>query len=247
VTVRTLHHDDEIGLLRPSERSPAGYRLYTRADLDRLQTVVVYRRLGSPLEEVAELLEGGADLVAHLRRQRDAVTSQLDELTGLVEAIDVALEREMTNEPLTEFEKRELFGDAFVDEGYEDEARQRWGESEQWQESRARTQSYSKQEWAQIAAESARIDADAVRLFLAGTEAGSPETMEVAEAHRQHISRWFYACTPEFHPNLGELYVCDPRYTQQALAGHDPAAVAGYPAWLRDAIVANAARQHDAS
>src|SRR6476659_7700741 len=86
VTVRTLHHYDEIGLLVPSERSRAGYRLYTDGDLARLQQVVVYRRLEMPLEEIATLLDGGEDAADHLRRQRDAVRQRLDELTDLVVA-----------------------------------------------------------------------------------------------------------------------------------------------------------------
>ena len=57
VTRRTLHHYDEIGLVVPSERTAAGYRLYTAADLTRLQHVVVYRRLGFALEEIALLLD----------------------------------------------------------------------------------------------------------------------------------------------------------------------------------------------
>ncbi len=78
VTVRTLHHYDEIGLVRPSGRSQAGYRLYTRADLERLEAVVVYRRLGFPLGEIAALVEAtGADRAGHLRRQRAAVSTRL--------------------------------------------------------------------------------------------------------------------------------------------------------------------------
>jgi MerR family transcriptional regulator, thiopeptide resistance regulator len=50
VTVRTLHHYDEIGLVRP-HRTVSGYRIYTDDDLERLRHVVVYRRLGFPLEE----------------------------------------------------------------------------------------------------------------------------------------------------------------------------------------------------
>ncbi|MFK4273832.1 MerR family transcriptional regulator, partial [Streptomyces milbemycinicus] len=56
VTVRTLHHYDEIGLLRPGARSAAGHRRYDDADLDRLQRILFYRELGFPLEEVAVLL-----------------------------------------------------------------------------------------------------------------------------------------------------------------------------------------------
>ena len=117
VTVRTLHHYDEIGLLHPSERTPAGYRLYTEEDLERLQNIVVYRRLGFPLEEIGELLDtGGADLESHLRRQRAAVMSRLDELGELVTAIDRALEKEMSGLKLTKEEQQELFGDGYSEE-----------------------------------------------------------------------------------------------------------------------------------
>src|SRR5699024_1197469 len=74
VTVRTLHHWDEIGLARPSERSPAGYRLYTASDLARLHRVVIHRELGVSLEETARLLEAPAEEAAEaLLRQRDRV------------------------------------------------------------------------------------------------------------------------------------------------------------------------------
>ncbi len=123
LTVRTLHHYDEIGLLRPSRRSPSGYRLYDGSDITRLQHVVVYRRLGFALEDIAVLLDDpGADVAAHLRRQRDAVTHRLDELTDLVVAIDRALEAEMDGIQLTREERRELFGEGFKDE-YQEEAR----------------------------------------------------------------------------------------------------------------------------
>ncbi|MGB8383548.1 MAG: MerR family transcriptional regulator, partial [Dermatophilaceae bacterium] len=94
VTVRTLHHYDEIGLLVPSGRSRAGYRLYTAEDLIRLQQIVVYRRLQFPLEQVARLLADEGDVVGHLRRQREAVMTRLDEMRDLVVAIDKALQRE---------------------------------------------------------------------------------------------------------------------------------------------------------
>ena len=57
VTVRALHHYDEIGLLRPSARTPSGHRRYDSADLDRLQQLLFYRELGFPLEQVADLLD----------------------------------------------------------------------------------------------------------------------------------------------------------------------------------------------
>ena len=153
VTVRTLHHYDQIGLLVPSERTPAGYRLYTTADITRLQNVVVYRRLGFPLEEIALLLdEPSADVSEHLRRQRAAVMSRLDEMRELVTAIDRALEKEMSGNKLTREEQRELFGDGFSDD-YAEEAEQRWGETEAWKQSQGRTSTYTKADWAQVKAE----------------------------------------------------------------------------------------------
>src|SRR5664280_3597802 len=83
VTVRTLHHYDEIGLWRPSERSSVGYRLYSAADITRLQHIVVYRRLGFGLEEIALLLAHPETVEEHLRRQRAAVMSRLDEMHDL--------------------------------------------------------------------------------------------------------------------------------------------------------------------
>src|SRR5687768_8295608 len=128
VTVRTLHHYDEIGLVVPSGRSRAGYRLYTDEDLTRLQHVVVYRRLGFALEEIALLLEQPGSVVQHLRRQRAAVTQRLGEMQDLVAAIDQALEKEGSGMRLTREEQKELFGDGYSDE-YAAEAEQRWGDT----------------------------------------------------------------------------------------------------------------------
>jgi MerR family transcriptional regulator, thiopeptide resistance regulator len=63
VTVRTLHHYDDIGLLSPSDRSASGYRLYTEADLERLRHVVVYRRLALALDEVRQIIDAPAATV----------------------------------------------------------------------------------------------------------------------------------------------------------------------------------------
>ena len=143
VTVRTLHHYDEIGLLSPSERSRAGYRLYSEADIERLQHVVVYRRLGFGLDEIAKLIDAtGADLEDHLRRQRAAVMSRLDEMHDLVKAIDRALEQEMSGIKLTTEEQRKLFGESYS-EDYAQEAEERWGDSEGWKQSQQRTSGYS--------------------------------------------------------------------------------------------------------
>lgn len=241
LTVRTLHHYDEIGLLVPSERTPAGYRLYTDADLERLQQIVVYRRLELPLEEIAALLSSG-DAVAHLRRQRERVMTRLDEMHDLVAAIDNALEKTMNDQPMTTDDMRELFGEGFDD--YQAEAEQKWGDTDAWKESQRRTASYTKADWVQIKAEGEAVEKALADAFRAGLPADSTEAMDAAEQHRQQVDRWFYDCPPEFHRHLGDNYVSDPRY----VATYDGSfGLPGLAAFCRDAIHANADRQRDHS
>lgn len=236
VTVRTLHHYDEIGLLVPSGRSRAGYRLYTGGDLTRLQQVVVYRRLELPLDEIATLLEGGEDAAGHLRRQRDTVMQRLGELTELVAAIDRALEREMSEQPATTEDLKELFGDGFEDE-YQQEAQERWGETDAWKQSRSRTERYTKADWAQVKAEADAINAAFVAAQSSGEPATSGPAMDAAEQHRLHIHDRFYDLDHTFHRGLADMYVADPRFTKT----YEDIAP-GLAAYVHDAIHANADR-----
>lgn len=236
ITVRTLHHYDDIGLLTPSRRTAAGYRLYTPADLTRLSQVIVYRRLELSLDEIADLLDTG-DEVSHLVRQRERVMSRLDEVSSLVEAIDQALEKAMTNTPMTDDDMRELFGDGFDD--YQAEAEQKWGETAEWKESQRRAKSYGKDDWIRIKAEGEAVEQALADAFRGGLSPGSEEAMNAAEQHRLHVNRWFYDCPPAFHRNLGDMYVTDPRY----VATYDESfGLPGLAAYCRDAIHANADR-----
>ncbi|MBR7743358.1 MerR family transcriptional regulator [Phycicoccus sp. BSK3Z-2] len=236
VTVRTLHHYDAVGLVVPSARTAAGYRLYTSADLSRLATVVTYRRLDLPLEKVRALLDGDGTPAEHLRRQRDVVVSRLGELTDLVAAIDRALEREMNEQPATREDLEEIFGDGFSDE-YREEAQERWGDTDAWRQSAARTERYTKDDWTQVKEEADALNA----AFVAALEAGEPPTseraMDAAEAHREHIERRFYDLDHAFHRNLADLYVDDPRFT----ATYEDLAP-GLARYVRDAVHANADR-----
>ena len=236
ITVRTLHHYDDIGLLTASRRTASGYRVYTSADLTRLSQIIIYRRLEFPLDEIASLLAEG-DEVSHLIRQRERVMSRLDEMTTLVEAIDQALEKAMTNTPMTDDDMRELFGDGFDD--YQAEAEQKWGETAEWKESQRRAKSYGKDEWVQIKAEGEAVEKALSDAFRAGLPADSVEAMDAAEQHRLHVNRWFYDCPPAFHRNLGDMYVSDPRYVETY---DETFGLPGLAAYCRAAIHANADR-----
>ncbi|MEW2396297.1 MerR family transcriptional regulator [Streptomyces sp. NPDC046862] len=237
VTVRTLHHYDDIGLLVPSERSHAGHRRYSDADLDRLQQILFYRELGFPLDEVAALLDDpAADPRAHLRRQHELLTARIEKLRKMAEAVEHAMEARKMGINLTPEERFEVFGDKDPEQ-YAEEAEQRWGGTEAYAESQRRAASYTKDDWKRMQAEVAdwgeRYDA----LMAAGEPPAGETAMDLAEEHRLHISRWFYECSYETHQGLAETYVADERFKafydsmRPGLAEH-----------LREAITANAAR-----
>ncbi|MEH3142036.1 MAG: MerR family transcriptional regulator [Mycobacterium kyogaense] len=236
ITVRTLHHYDDIGLLTPGRRNASGYRVYTPADLTRLSQIIVYRRLEMPLEEISRLLDEG-DEVSHLERQRERVMSRLEETRDLLDAIDQALEKAMANTPMTDDDMRELFGDGFDD--YQAEAEQRFGESEEWKESQRRAKSYGKEDWIRIKNEGEAVETALSGAFRAGLPADSETAMDAAEQHRLHVNRWFYDCPPSMHRTLGDMYVSDPRY----VARYDESfGLPGLAAYCRAAIHANANR-----
>ncbi|HET6168024.1 MAG TPA: MerR family transcriptional regulator [Marmoricola sp.] len=111
VSVRTLHHYDEIGLARPSSRTAAGYRAYSPRDVERLRQVLTYRRLGFGLREIADLVDDpSTDTDAHLHRLRRLLLEQRDRTDAMVAAIDRELESRSAGTALTPQEKLQVFG-----------------------------------------------------------------------------------------------------------------------------------------
>jgi DNA-binding transcriptional MerR regulator len=232
VTVRTLHHYDELGLLSPSERSETGYRLYSYDDLARLQEILIWRALGFSLAEIRSLLDDpGYDPVSALERQRELVGREIDRLGAVAAAVDAALAAHRNGTPI---EETKMF-DGFEPALYEDEARERWGRTEAYQESTRRSQAYGENEWLQIRRESEQIVRELVDLMRAGSPADGPAARALAERHRDHISRWFYPCSPAMHRGLAEMYVADERFTRTYEREAE-----GLAAYFHDAIVANA-------
>ena len=238
VTVRTLHHYDRIGLVRPSERTAAGYRSYDVHDLDRLQQVLLYRELGFPLEEVATLLDDpDADPAAHLRRQHRLLRDRLERTQAMVAAVEKEMEARQMGISLTPEERFEVFGDGFSDER-QAEAEERWGDTEAWAQSQRRTAAYTKEDWIRIKDETDDVHRRFAEALRAGVPADSEQAMDVAEEHRQHITRWFYDCPPPMHAGLGRMYVEDERFT-----AHYDEVAPGLAQYVSTAVQANAARQ----
>lgn len=240
VTVRTLHHYDDMGLLTPGERSPAGYRLYGERDLERLQRILFYRELGFPLEEIVTILnDREAGTAGHLRRQHRMLSRRIERLKSMVAALEYEMEAQQMGISLTPEERIEIFGD-FLPEDYAEEAEQRWGGTDAWKQSQRKAAAMTKQDWLQVKQEGADIERRLVAAMNDGVPAGSAAAMDLAEEHRQQITKWFYECSYEIHNGLGRMLVDDPRFK-----AHYDGIAPGFAEYSRDAFAANAARAGD--
>ncbi len=238
VTVRTLHHYDEIGLLTASERSDAGYRRYADADVERLQRILFYRELGFGLEQIRDVMtDGDGDTADHLRRQHVMLLDRIARLKRMAAAVEKAMEARTMGINLTPEERLEVFGDFDPDE-HAAEAEERWGGTDPYRESQRRAASYTKADWERIKAQGQAAIEQVVSAMNARKPADSAEAMAGAEAHRRQIDDAFYECSYEMHVGLAEMYIADPRFT----ATYEKIAP-GLAQYLHDAIRANAARQ----
>ena len=228
VSVRALHHYDELGLVVPSARSDAGYRLYSTRDLERLHQVRLYRELDFSLEAIQQLLDDpGFDRASALRAQRRLLVEKLARDERMLRAVDQALAAIAGGD---EMDIEKLF------EGFAEEARVRWGDTPEHAEAQRRYKKYGAAELAAIKAEADAIEQALAALVAAGKKPGGDEARALAEQHRLHIDRWFYPCSRDMHRRLGELYVADARF-----AAHYDARHKGLAQFIADAIAANAA------
>ncbi len=236
ITVRTLHHYDAIGLLAPSGRTEAGYRLYGNADLIRLQQVLLYREFGLSLERIRKILDDPAfDQRAALLEQRTQLVARAERNEAMLRAVDCALESLKGDQE--EMDTTKLF-DGFDPARYEDEARKRWGHTDPYKEAQRRTKGYSKEDWERIKAENNDLMDRLAGLLGQGESADGDEAMDLAEAHRLHFDRWYYPCSHAMHAGLADMYKSDPRFGSN-IDKHGE----GLAAFLADAIRANATRQ----
>jgi DNA-binding transcriptional MerR regulator len=209
VSVRTLHHYDAIGLLKPMATSPAGYRLYGDGDLERLQTILFFRELEFALPDIKAILDHpGFDRKEALIAHRRLLLEKQQRLTGLVGTIDrtiEAMERGKTMDAKVMFEG---FDDAQI-EAYRQEARERWN-PEMVDESYRRWNSYTKQEKEELKEKQADIYNQLASLM--DRDPSDPAVQAQVERWYRMINDTWYTCPPEMFRNLGSLYIQDPRF-----------------------------------
>jgi len=234
VSVRTLHHWDEIGLVRPSTRSWAGYRLYDTDDVARIHQVLVYRETGMSLAEIARVLDSpDVDPRAHLARQRELLTDCIAHLTRMLRAVDTMMEKNSMGENLTPQQQAEILG-AEWDPAWQEEAEERWGDSDEWAQAAARKAAMTRQDWARVAEETEALEIDLANAMREGVVPGSERANALAERHRDSIDRWFDT-TYSKQVLIARGYVANSRFT----AYYDKRE-SGLAAWIKEIIDANA-------
>lgn len=209
VSVRTLHHYDEIGLLKPAQRTEAGYRLYGRKELLRLQQILFYRELDLPLEKIREALDDpDFDLVASLEFHRGELQKRSQRLEQLLSTIDKTIvELKNKTEMLTDEELYKGFAPG-EGEAYHKEAAQRWGE-DTVRESEERVRKMSKEQWNAVIQEGETI----AQQLAASMDAdpASPAVQQLIAQHHRHLCN-FYEVSEERYRGLAQLYTDDERF-----------------------------------
>jgi DNA-binding transcriptional MerR regulator len=212
VTVRTLHHYDEIGLLAPASRTEAGHRIYGEAELVRLHQIRTFRALGLPLQQIANLINAPDDARRDaFLAQRVKLAAHLKETEAMLGELDRAIEILEKGNDMNTVNDSTLF-DGFDPAAYEDEAKERWGETDAYKESARRTKKYKKEDRDALKKEAAEIYQDIAKALADGVASDSPEGLALAERHRLHIVRWFYPCSKTMHAGLADMYLADDRF-----------------------------------
>lgn len=234
VSIRALHHYDAIQLLIPTGRTEANYRLYTDADLLRLQQILIGRELGFSLEEIRRSLDDPRfDHRAALVEQRRRLEEKARALGDMLRAVDAALAVAGSDPKGDAMAMKELFG-GFDPSKYESEVEERWA-GPALDESKRRVKGYTADDWKRQQAEQAAIYAEAAAAMRGGVDPASPAAMNIAERHRLSIDTWFYPCSRAMHAGLANMYEADERFRASIDKASD-----GLTTFLSAAIRANA-------
>jgi DNA-binding transcriptional MerR regulator len=207
VSVRALHYYDQIGLLQPSEVAETGYRYYDDHAVERLWQILFYRELGFSLRDIGVILSSpDFDKARALEEHRTLLLQKRDRLDGLIDLVSNALKGERT----MEFEPFDTSKIDALREQYAAEAKERWGESEAYQESARRDAGRTKADRDAIQ----QASEDVIRAFaaLVGVNASDARVQSLVQRWQSFITAHYYNCTNEILAGLGQMYVADERF-----------------------------------
>ena len=218
VTLRTLRYYDKIGLLTPSTRTQAGYRIYSPEDVDRLQQILFFRELDFPLARIIEILNNPAfDRCDALKMQAENLEKRAEKylkLSQLARETLISLERgnKMAQKDMFKgFDHEKMMEEQ---KQYETEVKERWGNTEAYRVSKARSANYTKEDWEHISKTQMQNLKDLCDLYNAQVPHDDPRVQDVVDRSRKFISDNFYECSLEALSGLGQMYVADERFTE---------------------------------
>ncbi|SFJ49842.1 DNA-binding transcriptional regulator, MerR family [Terrisporobacter glycolicus] len=207
ITVRTLHYYDEIGLLKPSEITESGYRLYSKDSLETLQQILFFRELDFPLNEIKEIMTNpNYNKREALNKQKELLVKKRQRIDSLIGLINNTIEGD-NNMSFKEFDMKDIEESK---KKYAKEVKERWGNTDAYKECEEKTNNYSENQWGAINKESSEI----LKAFgqHIDCDPGSAEVQDLVEKWRNHISSSFYNCTKEILSGLGLMYINDERF-----------------------------------
>ncbi len=226
VSIRTLQYYDNIGLLTPSERTEAGYRLYEEEQLATLQEILLFRELEFPLKEIKAILESPAhDKEKALRQQVELLTLKKERLEGLIRLANdlrIAPEKNSTRErkttmDFTAFDKTKL-------EEYAKRAREEYSGTDAYKEYEVKSAGRTAETEAVLGEGLMAIFARFGKLLTDGSsgasESGtpadpaSPAAQALVRELQDYITEHFYTCTPEILAGLGKMYAADGEFRE---------------------------------
>ncbi len=209
VTIRTLHHYDHIGLLKPASRNHARYRFYGENELLRLQQIMFFKELDCSLDDIARILDSpGFNPVDALEAHREELKRRAERLDSLLATIDKTLRR-LKGERI-EMSDEELYGELSKEraEAYAEEARERW-DPKLVNETNARVKKWPKAKWVEVNKELDEILRQLTTLM--GTPVEDRKVQALVARHHAYMNN-FYEVKPNMYRGLGKLYIEDPRF-----------------------------------
>lgn len=234
VSARTLRYYDEINLLSPQRLSGSGYRVYTNAEVDRLQQILLYRELEIPLDEIADILNGrGGDAAAALRAYHEQLKQKQQQLNTLLKTVEKTILYMEGEIEMQDKEKFEGFKKELVQENeakYGAEIRQKYGD-ETVDESNRKMLNLTKEQYDEMQALAAEIQSGLAAAVTAGEDPAGARGQELAAMHRKWLSFSWNSYSAQAHKGLALMYIADERFTQ-----YYDAQVQGCAQFLHDAI-----------
>jgi DNA-binding transcriptional MerR regulator len=208
VTPRTLHHYDEIGLLKPARVGENGYRYYGDESVLRLQQILFYRELGIPLEDIKKIMgRRDFDVMGALRSHKEALQKQVERLNRLIHTVDNTINHLKGNMIMSEKSLFEGFGEE-EQERYTAEAEELYG-AEGVRASMQKWKAYSADDKRRILEEGGQNYKDMIEAMPQGAD--SSEAQAIVERWRKHMD-YFWTPTLDQLLALANGYYEDPRF-----------------------------------